>query len=400
MTPNLRNIFISALILWIFPSASLANLPENSMVLEVRKGDTLSAILNSSGVPITDVANAINALKKVYRPHNLRIGQKVNISLDINDDQGRDLRLNSLSIKISALQNAVVSRNSKGQFHAKKISRPLHIRLIKAGGIIKKTLFTTALQEGIPTDIMMKLISNYSYDVDFQRDIQKNDSFEVLYERYYDDDGDTAKSGKIIFSSLKTRGREIAMYYYKLGNGEEGYYDENGKSIKKSFLKTPVDGARITSSFGRRKHPVLGYTKMHKGMDFGAARGTPIYAAADGIIMESRRKGSYGKYVKIRHANGYSTAYAHLKGYARGIKKGRRVKQGKVIGYVGTTGRSTGPHLHYELIKNGRQINPLSVKSVAGKQLKSLQLGIFTQYLYMINRKIVELDSQKLLAAN
>jgi murein DD-endopeptidase MepM/ murein hydrolase activator NlpD len=224
------------------------------------------------------------------------------------------------------------------------------------------------------------LIKTFSFDVDFQRDIQDGDSFEVLYERMENEDGEFVKSGKILFASLTLSGKTIPVYYFERdGDGE--YFTPNGEAIRKSLLRTPVDGARITSGFGMRMHPLLGFSKMHKGIDFGAPTGTPIYAAGSGTVVEIGKKGSFGNYIRIRHNGEYQTAYGHMSRFAKGLVKGEKVKQGQVIGYVGATGRATGPHLHYEIMVAGAQVNPAKVKTVAsnkltGKQLKAFQATV------------------------
>ena len=397
----MQRISLIFVLLFIFNSINaLASSLENKLIVQVKKGDTLSGIINSTGVKSAEVFQAIKALNKIYSPKDLKSGQNIEIALNINDDNGQDISLKRVSIKLSPLHNAQVFRTKDDNFKALKISRPLKLTLKRAAGEIDSSLFADTKKAGMPVDMIMKLISNYSYDIDFQRDIKKGDSFEVLYEQYVDEDGENAKSGNIIHSTLNVDNKDISMYYFKTMDGRYDFYNNEGQTARKSFLRTPVDGARITSSFGRRKHPILGYTRMHKGIDFGAARGTPIYAAGDGVIIEANRKGSYGKYVKIRHSDGYSTAYAHLNKYGKSIKRGRKVEQGQIIGYVGTTGRSTGPHLHYELIKNGQQVNPLTVKSVARRKLKSLELGIFLQYVYNVDRKIAQLASKQMVASN
>ncbi|WP_373090167.1 M23 family metallopeptidase, partial [Sneathiella sp.] len=246
---------------------------------------------------------------------------------------------------------------------------------------------------------IVDLIRIFSYDVDFQREIQPGDSFEVYFERFSDENGDILKDGAIHWASMTLSGKKISLYRFKTDDdGFTDYYDEQGRSVKKSLMRTPIDGARLTSGFGKRKHPVLGYTKMHRGVDFGARRGTPIMAAGNGVIERASRYGSFGNYVLIRHNNEYETAYAHMKKFAKGIHKGSHVKQGQIIGYVGTTGRSTGPHLHYEVHKNNRQINPLSVKLPAGRKLTGKMLTAFSAYADEIRQEVTGADLETKLA--
>ena len=213
--------------------------------------------------------------------------------------------------------------------------------------------------------------------MDFQREIQPGDRFEFFYETFHDDRGALAKTGKLFYGRMRLSGETVELYRHELANGEWDYYNAKGKSVRKALLRTPIDGARISSGFGKRRHPILGYTKMHRGVDFAAPRGTPVYAAGKGVVEYVGRKGAYGKYVRIRHDKTYKTAYAHLSRYGKGVRKGTRVSQGQVIGYVGTTGRSTGPHLHYEVIKKGRQTNPRKVKLPSGIQLQGKDLARF-----------------------
>lgn len=371
----LLNVLIILALILTLPKKSHAEI-ENVMSLQVKKGDTLSGILSSADISKKDALQVTKALKTMYDPANLKVGQKLKIKFDI---EGSNLKLTSLHINLSSSNEIAVSRFKEG-FLARKIIYKTSTKLVKASGVINTTLFSAIKKAGIPNRVREKFIKNYSYDVDFQRDIRKGDKFELLYEGMYNKSGDFVKSGDIIYSSLNVKRRQVKMYYFTTPDGRRQYYDEDGESIQKSFLRTPIDGGRITSGFGRRRHPILGYSKAHKGVDFGANRGTPIYAAGDGVVIERRRKGSYGNYIKIFHSHKYSTAYAHLNNFARRLKKGSKVKQGQIIGYVGSTGRSTGPHLHYEVLRYGKQINPLSIKTVSGRKLKSLELAIFNKY--------------------
>jgi murein DD-endopeptidase MepM/ murein hydrolase activator NlpD len=223
----------------------------------------------------------------------------------------------------------------------------------------------------------MDLIRAYSWDVDFQRDIQRNDRFEVMFETKVDNDGNRVRTGDILMASLTLSGTELRLIRHELADGSVDYFNEKGESVRKALLRTPVDGARLSSRFGKRKHPILGYTRMHRGVDFAAARGTPIMAAGDGVVEYAKTNGSYGRYLRIRHNSTYKSAYAHLNSFAKGIGVGSRVKQGQIVAYVGTTGRSTGPHLHYEILRNNAQINPLSLKLPTGQKLEGDELKRF-----------------------
>jgi murein DD-endopeptidase MepM/ murein hydrolase activator NlpD len=234
-----------------------------------------------------------------------------------------------------------------------------------------------ARDAGMPIDVVVELIRLFSFDVDFQREIQAGDSFEVLYDSYYDRAGSLAKTGPLRYGAMMLSGKRLEFYHFVTADGTDDHFDPKGRSVRKTLLRTPVDGARISSGYGKRKHPIQGYNKMHRGVDFAAPRGTPIYAAGHGVVERIGRNGGYGKYVRIRHNSTYKTAYAHLKSYAKGMKRGVRVKQGQVIGYVGSTGNSTGPHLHYEVFYDSKQVNPLKVKLPSGKKLAGADLEAF-----------------------
>ncbi len=226
--------------------------------------------------------------------------------------------------------------------------------------------------------VLIQLIRIFSFDLDFQRDIQPGDQFEVLYDAKLEEDGSLAKSGDVLYAAMTLSGKRTELYGYTPKSGVSDFFDAKGHSVRKTLMRTPVDGARLTSGFGIRVHPILGYTRLHKGNDFAAPRGTPVYAAGDGTIRTAGRKGSLGNYVRIRHNATYETAYAHMDRIAKGIRPGTRVKQGQVIGYVGSTGRSTGAHLHYEVLVNGTQVNPTKVKLASGEKLKGTDLEQFT----------------------
>jgi len=267
-------------------------------------------------------------------------------------------------------------------------------------GVIKSSLFEAGAAAGIPPAVLVELIRAYSYDVDFQREIRQGDSFEVLYEQVKDDNGEVVHPGKIVYAELVLGDKATRIFRFTPKSGFTDFFHETGQSVRRALLRTPIDGARISSRFGKRRHPVLGYTKMHKGLDFAAARGTPIYAAGNATVEMAGRNGSFGNYIRLRHTGVYKTAYAHLKSIARGVRVGARVKQGQVIGYVGTTGRSTGPHLHYEVHVNGRQVNPLSVKLPAGEKLKGKELENFRLARSKVERTYARLNGVTRVAQN
>ena len=351
--------------------------------VEVRRGDTLMNLLVEAGAGRSEAHAAITALAETYSPKNLKPGQAIELTFapaNPTADAGDagDQRLLGLTLRPSVEQDIQVLRRSAEEgFVSRVIERPLSRHLAPAAGEIEVSLFVAGQEAGIPTPVMIDLIRIYSFDVDFQREIRQGDSFRLLYESYQDITGQPAKTGEILFASLTLRGVEKTLYRFTPKSGNSDYFDDKGRSVRKTLMRTPIDGARLSSGFGLRKHPILGYSRMHRGVDFAAPRGTPIYAAGDGTIERAGRNGGYGKYIRIRHNGSYKTAYAHMKGYAKGIKKGKRVKQGQIIGYVGSTGRSTGPHLHYEVIHNGKQVNPRKIKLPSGETLKGQDLENF-----------------------
>ena len=350
--------------------------------LTVERGDTLMAMLVNAGVGRGEAHEAISALRKVFQPRDLRPGQGIELSLapassPDQSETNKDLRLVSLGLQPSVERDVRVTRNDETGFVALAIKRPLIDRTVGARGVIESNLSLAGREAGLPFQVLTDLIRMFSFDVDFQRDFQQGDSFEVVYDAKFEENGDLAKAQDIVYAALTLSGKRLELYRYTPKSGNVDFFDPKGDSVRKTLMRTPIDGARLSSGFGMRKHPILGYSKMHRGIDFAAPTGTPIYAAGDGTVESAGRNGSYGNYVRIRHNSTYKTAYAHMSRFGKGVRKGTRVKQGQVIGYVGTTGRSTGPHLHYEMIVNGRQTNPRSVKLPSGEKLKGKDLEAF-----------------------
>ena len=265
--------------------------------------------------------------------------------------------------------SSIEIRKNQGNFTIKENILRLYKREVVVKNIIKNNLYSSAVESGVEPNIIVEFARIFGFEVDFQRDIRKGDWFEILYEKFEDDNNKVRDTGKIIYASMYVNGEEINLYNFKYKNDEE-YYDIKGKSITKSLMKTPINGARLSSSYGMRKHPILGYNKMHRGTDFAAPSGTPIMASGSGTVTRARWCGGGGNCVKIKHNSTYETVYAHMKSFAKGIKEGRKVKQGQIIGYVGSTGMSTGPHLHYEVIVNGKKVNSQRLKLPSGKILK------------------------------
>ncbi|HYD32744.1 MAG TPA: M23 family metallopeptidase, partial [Azospirillaceae bacterium] len=270
-----------------------------------------------------------------------------------------------------------VDRQGEDGFGAEENEKKVERALVAATGTIRTSLYEAGVSAGVPVPLMMALIRAYSYDVDFQRDPQPGDTFAILFERYVTGDGAIARDGDLLYAELTLTGKVKPIYRQALRGGKVDYFNRQGESVRKALLRTPMDGAKLTSSFGMRRHPILGYSKMHKGADFGAPTGTPIFAAGNGVIEEAGPKGAYGNYIRVRHNAEISTAYAHMSRFARGTQRGVRVDQGDVIGYVGSTGRSTGAHLHYEVLKGNQQVNPMSVNLPIGKRLEGKELAAF-----------------------
>jgi murein DD-endopeptidase MepM/ murein hydrolase activator NlpD len=376
-------------------------LPSVKRVIEVRRGDTLFGLLTKAGLSDAEAQAAGHSLADVFSPNDLKVGQE--ITLDFASDEGpeaeSDNKLVALTLQPNMERDVKLTRDSAGQFVAAAIDRPLTERTDRAAGQIDISLFESAREAGVPAGLIGDLIKAYSYDVDFQRDIHEGDSFEVMYERFDNDQGDLAKAGRLLYASLTLGGSPMPIYYFERdGDGDGEYFTADGVAVRKSLLKTPIDGARITSGYGMRVNPVLGYSAMHQGIDFGAPTGTPIFAAGNGVIEQIGWKNGYGKYIKVRHNGTYETAYAHTSRFASGLKKGSKVKQGQVIAYVGATGRATGPHLHFEIIINGKHVNPSTVKTVASDKLTGPTLKAFKAQVAAIQNQRRELANRAEIA--
>jgi murein DD-endopeptidase MepM/ murein hydrolase activator NlpD len=329
----------------------------------ISDGDTLSSILSEAKISNNEASSIIDTFSKKFNPRKLSIGTVIN--LDFSKNSAGNLLLNNMVVTISNNRRIEVSRNINGDFSALEVLIPLIRKVEHRSGDIKNSFTATALSLSIPANAIIGMVRAFSYDVDFQRDIKHGDKLEVVMDKFYTNDGKISHTGDVLYASLALSGKKISIYLYTDSNGEVAYYNEKGESIKKELLRTPLNAAKISSKFGMRNHPVLGYTRMHKGVDFAAPVGTPILAAGSGTVEVATRFGQYGKYVRIKHNSSYSTAYAHISRFANGIKPGYKVKQGQVIAYVGTTGVTSGPHLHYEVLERGKQINPLKFKSAA-----------------------------------
>lgn len=367
--------------------------------LKIKRGDTLMAVLVNAGVNRAEAHNSIEALREVWDPRKLRPGDEITLTFDsAAAPEGGEVFKGFTFEPQPALRVGAV-RDTDGAFSPAEEKAPVVTQAYKAEGTITSSLFQNGVEAGLPVPVLIELIKAYSYDVDFQRDIQPGDSFEVMFERESTEDGRTVREGNVQYAALTLSGQRREIYRYEDTTGDVDYYDANGHSVRKALLRTPINGARLSSGYGMRHHPILGYGKMHKGIDFAAPIGTPIYAGGDGVIERAGPFSSYGNYVRIRHNSEYHTAYAHMQRIAKGIAPGKRVKQGDVIGYVGTTGRSTGPHLHYEILKNGKHVNPQKVRFPTGRVLEGKELALFKESIKETRAAYASLPSATEVAA-
>ncbi len=360
---------------------------EQLVEYRIKPGDTMLKILVDVGANEQDVFAILAAMKKVFNPKEITVGDSVTVKYhvkigydtnrsEVNSNVTRNVLIYNTEISPSPEKKIIISRKEDGSYEAKEVQVKLLRYISRYFGTLKNGLFVDGVESGISPTSMMNMINLYSYDVDFQRDIRSGDKFEMLVESFYSEVGKKIKDGSVIFSSLTLQNRTIDIYMHRVDGAVE-YFDSKGNSVRKSLLRTPINGARVSSGFGMRRHPILGYSKMHKGLDFAAPTGTPILAAGSGTIVYYGVKGGYGNYVQIKHNTDYSTAYGHASRFNKKFRVGSKVKQGEVVAYVGTTGRSTGPHLHFEIIYKGTQINPAKVKATSGLKLTGKELVRF-----------------------
>jgi murein DD-endopeptidase MepM/ murein hydrolase activator NlpD len=358
--------------LWAMPSAALSR--TESFVL--RRGDTLNDVLERAGLTRANAAALVQAVHGIYNPKRMHVGQAVELTYNPLVAGAADAPAR-LAFEIAPGHRVSVERQDDGAYEARNVIAPRRQETTRAVGTISSSLFEAAEQQRLPAQVLAAFVKMFSYDVDFQRDIQKGDRFEVMYDREVTDDGRSVSNGAIRYASLTVGGEPLKFYAFRTPDGDVEYYNEKGEGVRKALMRTPVNGATLTSGFGMRKHPILGYSIMHRGVDFGAPVGTPIMAAGDGIVEKRENSSTYGNYVRIRHGSGYATAYGHLSRFAAALKAGKRVHQGEIIGYVGATGRATGPHLHFEVLRDQQQVNPISVKFPAAMKLDGALLARF-----------------------
>ena len=358
---------------------------------QIKSGETFDKILENYSIDKSEIIKIKNSLKKKVNLNKLNTKQIIKFSLDKTDN-----KIKEFSYQVSNSQKILLLRNSQNDdFREEIVLIKLNKKIIYKENIILQSLYKSATDQKIPANMIVEFARIYGFQVDFQRDIRKKDKFQIMYEIFLNEKQEIVETGEILFANLKISGQDNSLYYFD-HKGSEGHYDKNGKSVKKALMKTPINGARLSSPFGMRKHPIDGFNKMHRGTDFAAPMGTPIMASGDGIIKKAGWCGGGGNCVKIKHNSTYQTVYAHMSKFARGIKPGVRVKQGQTIGYVGSTGKSTGPHLHYEVIVNGKKVNSQKLKLPSGKILKGNERKLF-------ETKKIKLDvlkSEKILGIN
>ena len=367
--------------------------PFTNIDYEIKKGDTIQKILQQYKIQNNEIQTVINQYKKYGNPNRLLVGNKIDIIVEKIPPANKNLLL-KFSVPITKSTTIEITKDSENQIISKKIITKLYKKKILSENIIRKNLYSSATEANINPDTIIEFARIFGFEIDFQRDIRKNDYFKIVYEKYFDENGEFIKSGSILYAHMSVNRREISLY--KFGDDKEyGYFDLNGKSVEKALMKTPINGARLSSPFGVRKHPILGFNKLHTGTDFAAPEGTPIMASGSGTITRAKWCGGGGNCIKIKHNSTYTTIYAHMKSFAKGIKVGKKIRQGHIIGYVGSTGMSTGPHLHYEVIINGKKINSQKLKLPSGKILKDNERTQFEIHRIKTDVLIAELIEKK-----
>jgi len=358
---------------------------------KIKSGETFDKILESYSIEKSEILKIKNSLKDKVNLNKLNTKQIIKFNLDKTNN-----KISEFEYQTSNTQKIFLKRNIENdKFKEEILSIKLDKKIVYNENIILQSLYKAATDENIPANTIIEFARIYGFQVDFQRDIRKQDKFQIMYEIFLNEKNEIVETGEILFANLKLSGQDNSLYYFDK-DGSEGHYDKNGKSVRKALMKTPINGARLSSPFGMRKHPIDGFNKMHRGTDFAAPMGTPIMASGDGVVKKAGWCGGGGNCVKIKHNSTYQTIYAHMSKFARGIKTGVRVKQGQTIGYVGSTGKSTGPHLHYEVIVNGKKINSQKLKLPSGKILKGKERKIF-------ETKKIKLDvlkSEKIIGIN
>lgn len=420
LRPSLLFLIIPVLIIFIFISKSFDQYSENGeskdqelennlitvkdflfnqfnsvatkVEIKARNGDNIQRILYDQKISPTEVNNVLNALRREYNVGTLRNDQKV--YLVVKREKNGNF-VSRLTVNIDNITTVHVFLNKDNVYETKRVTKILTKKNHLVETTIDRGIYRTAKQSGIENSIVAQFARLYGFEVDFQRDLKKNDKIKIFYERYLDDDGVSQKTGNIIYSEITNVEKNIILYRYEYPNGSIAYFTPEGKSIEKSLMRTPINGAKLSSRYGFRIHPIIGYNQMHQGTDFAAPTGTPIMASGSGTIEYSGWKGGYGKFISIRHSPVYQTNYAHLQDYAKGIRRGVKVQQGQVIGYLGSTGSSTGPHLHYEVVVNGRKENSQTLKLPSAAPLEGNNKNFFEIQKRNIDNLILEVSKKK-----
>ncbi len=362
-------------------------------LITIGHGDTLSGALGTAGVPSADGLAALGALRPVFDPRNLRVGETVSIALATGPDEEAQGRLVKLAVSLDARHRAVVTRGADDGFSVAVQDLATVRTPVRAEGVIASSLYAAAARAGVPDSVVGEMIRAFSYEIDFQRDVRSGDRFSLMFDQISGTDGRVLDAGALIYARMIVGGEEHNLYRHVRPDGAVDYYGPDGSGVRTALLRTPVNGARLSSCYGMRRHPVLGYSRMHRGIDFAAPVGTPVYAAGTGRVGVIGRNRGYGNYIRIDHRGGYATAYGHLSRFARGLQQGSPVKQGAVIGYVGNTGLSTGPHLHYEILVNGQQVDPLDVKAVREARLDDDEMAKFATTRAAVDEKYAQLGT-------
>ena len=368
---------------------------------KIQAGGTLAGALKEAGLKGHEAYYAVQAIAQHFNPKQVRPGQEVTVEFNEDHDAFTGTQYRSLkrvSLALDPIRSVEVRTDNLADYSAKILKKTVISETVSGAAKIQTSLYGSAAQAGIPSRIIAEVIRAYSWDIDFQRDLRRGDEIQVLYAHNVTKGGDFVSYGDVQYASLNVNGRPMEIYRYETKDGRTDYYTMDGQSVRKSLMRTPVDGARISSGYGMRKHPILGYNKMHKGVDFAAPTGTPIYAAGEGTVEYVGARGAYGKYIRLRHNGQLKTAYAHLHKYKSGIRVGSRVEQGDIIGYVGSTGRSTGPHLHYEVLVNNAQVNPNRVDLPIGKRLSGDELDRFQAYAQILRQEYAILQGDLKMA--
>nr|ABZ06032.1 putative peptidase family M23/M37 [uncultured marine microorganism HF4000_005D21]ABZ10427.1 putative peptidase family M23 [uncultured marine bacterium HF4000_APKG3108] len=360
---------------------------------EIKSGDSIQKILKKFKVHNNEIQAVINQYKKYSNPNQLLMSHKIDLIIEENLSE-KNYSIAKFAIPITKSTTIEIAKDEQGKIVSRKIITKLYEKRILSENVIKNNLYSSAMEAKINPDTIIEFARIFGFEIDFQRDIRENDYFKIIYDKYFDENGEFVKSGSIYYAHMSVNGREITLY--KFGDDKNySYFDINGKSVEKALMKTPINGARLSSSFGMRKHPILGFNKKHTGTDFAAPSETPIMASGSGTIVLAKWCGGGGNCIKIKHNSTYETIYAHMKSFARGMKKGKKIRQGEIIGYVGSTGISTGPHLHYEVVVNGKKVNSQKLKLPSGKVLKDNERKLFEVHRIKTDVLIAEMIAKK-----